>query len=198
MLRRARMSASYMSGVSHAGVGVKNWAGDFDCSVCKRKRLIASEFSKKMQEKRRKDPSSKLKCKQCVESAEKAEREAAAAAAKGGKDDEEEPQVCSSCRQSLPASKFTKPQLKKGPSKQRCSECVAAATEAENKKGALDKEAALEEAKKAAARAEASGTVAEKLATSAKLAALEGEMVTGLKPKKPLYRRGSRNSIKRA
>ena len=30
------------------------WAGNFDCSECGRKRLIADEFSKKMLEKRKK------------------------------------------------------------------------------------------------------------------------------------------------
>ena len=41
--------------VTHAGVAVNNWAGDFECSVCRRKRLTASEFSKKMQERYKKD-----------------------------------------------------------------------------------------------------------------------------------------------
>ena len=53
--------------VTHAGVAVNNWAGDFDCSVCKRKRLTASEFSKQMQEKKRSGQGDALKCKACVE-----------------------------------------------------------------------------------------------------------------------------------
>ena len=32
------------------------WAGNFECASCGRKRLTASEFSKKMVEKSRKDP----------------------------------------------------------------------------------------------------------------------------------------------
>jgi hypothetical protein len=32
------------------------WAGNFDCSVCRRKRLVGSEFSKKMLERARKEP----------------------------------------------------------------------------------------------------------------------------------------------
>ena len=67
--------------VTHAGVAVNNWAGDFDCSVCHRKRLTASEFSKKMQEKKRRGEGG-LKCKPCVEKAAQAERDAAAAAAR--------------------------------------------------------------------------------------------------------------------
>lgn len=171
--------ATYMTGVSHAGVAVNNWAGNFECSVCKRKRLIASEFSKKMQEKRRKEPGALLKCKQCVESAAKAELETAAASVV----ESGESQVCSMCGMTLPTSKFTKPQLKKGPGKQRCVECVAKAQEAEAHASRADKESALAEAKREFARAEASGSAAQKLSASAKLAALEGELVTGLKPK---------------
>lgn len=171
--------ATYMTGVSHAGVAVNNWAGDFECSVCKRKRLIASEFSKKMQEKRRNEPGALLKCKRCVESAAKAELETAAASVV----ESGEPQACSMCKKTLASSKFTKPQLKKGPGKQRCVECVANAQEAEAHAKRADKESALAEAKRELARAEASGSTAQKLSASAKLAALEGELVTGLKPK---------------
>ena len=32
----------------------QQWAGNFDCSECGRKRLIADEFSKKMLDKRKK------------------------------------------------------------------------------------------------------------------------------------------------
>ena len=55
--------------VTHAGVAVNNWAGDFECSVCRRKRLTASEFSKKMQERYKKDGNGALKCKVCVDKA---------------------------------------------------------------------------------------------------------------------------------
>ncbi|KAJ8598280.1 hypothetical protein CTAYLR_006006 [Chrysophaeum taylorii] len=165
-------------GVSHAGVAVSNWAGDFECSVCKRKRLIANEFSKKMQEKRRKDPTAALKCKQCVDAEAKAEQ--AKAAAKGPADGEQH--TCSACAKKIPASRFTKPQLKKGPGKQRCVDCVAKAQEEEATAGQADKAARLAEAKREAERADVSGSAAEKLAASAKVAALEGELVTGLRP----------------
>mgnify|MGYP001405179848 CR=1 FL=1 len=65
--------------VTHAGVAVNNWAGDFECSVCRRKRLTASEFSKKMQERYKKDGNGALKCKICVDKAAADERAAAAA-----------------------------------------------------------------------------------------------------------------------
>ena len=66
--------------VTHAGVAVNNWAGDFECSVCRRKRLTASEFSKKMQERYKKDGNGALKCKICVDKAAADERAAAQAA----------------------------------------------------------------------------------------------------------------------
>lgn len=50
-----------------SGVAVETWAGDFDCSVCRRKRLPAVAFSGNMQQRKRKDPEAALKCKACVE-----------------------------------------------------------------------------------------------------------------------------------
>ena len=43
-----------------------SWAVNFDCSVCRRKRLIAAEFSKGMITKHRADPACALKCLNCV------------------------------------------------------------------------------------------------------------------------------------
>lgn len=157
--------ADYMSGVTHAGVRVQNWAGDFECSVCRRKRLPASEFSKKMQEK--KLQGAPVKCKACVEAA--AQVEQAASKTQGA--------VCSSCKQTRSISKQ---QLRKGPDRQRCSACVERAQRDEAQASQDKKEKALKDAKHAVAVA---ATPAEKLKANAKLAALEGEMVTGLKPK---------------
>ena len=55
--------------VTHAGVAVNNRAGDFECSVCRRKRLTASEFSKKKQERYKKVGNGALQCKVCVDKA---------------------------------------------------------------------------------------------------------------------------------
>jgi len=175
--------------VTHAGVAVNNWAGDFDCSVCHRKRLTASEFSKKMQEKKRRGEGG-LKCKPCVEKAAQAERDAAAAKAAAAPAAPAAAaaaaaaatQVCSACERALPESSFTKPQLKKGPAKQRCQPCIAAADRGEADAADAKKAAALAEAKKAVKIAEATGSAAQKLKANAQLAALEGELVTGLKP----------------
>ena len=93
--------------------------------------------------------------------------------------------VCSSCNVPRPASAYTRNQILKGPTKQRCSECVAkaeaAATAASGAGGEAHQEK-LKEARAAAAKAEASGSAAEKLKASSQVAALEAELVTGLKP----------------
>ena len=67
-------------------VVTNQWAGNYDCEgPCRRKRLMAEEFSKKALERYRKQirqPQGKpmiLRCKQCVAEAERLEREAAAA-----------------------------------------------------------------------------------------------------------------------
>lgn len=186
--------ASYTkdNAVTHAGVKVNNWAGEYECSVCRRKRLTASEFSKKMQERFRAEGNGKLKCKACVEQAAQAERDAAAkkaekagaAAAAAAPGDGGETATCSACKKALPVSAFTKPQLKKGPAKQRCGPCVAAADASEKKAGDDKKTAALADARRDLAKAEASGDATAKLKAASKLSALEGELVTGLKPLK--------------
>ena len=169
--------------VTHAGVAVNNWAGDFECSVCRRKRLTASEFSKKMQERYKKDGNGALKCKICVDKAAADERAAAAAKTKAAAPSATtDTATCAACKENLPVSAFTKPQLKKGPAKQRCQPCIAAADRGEADAADAKKAAALAEAKKAVKVAEATGSAAQKLKANAQLAALEGELVTGLKP----------------
>eukprot|EP00935_MAST-01C_sp_MAST-1C-sp1_P001932 g1932.t1 len=184
--------------VSHAGVAVSGWAGSFDCGVCGRKRLLASEFSKKMLEKKRRDSTMAIKCKSCVETQATEEREAAAKKKKSavgepssifdaGGGEKPELHECARCKQSLPADAFNKNQLRnKGPGKQRCKECVAAAEKEEaaavTKSRETKQTAGLREAKQKAQRAEACGTAAQKLAASSALAAAEAELVTGLKP----------------
>ena len=138
--------------VTHAGVSVNNWAGDFECSVCRGKRLTASEFSKKMQERYKKDGNGALKCKGCVDKAAADER--AAAAAKTQTAGSTETAACSSCKENLPASAFTKPQLKKGPAKQRCQPCILKAEQSEQTSSQDKKAAALQAAREAVAKAE--------------------------------------------
>ena len=62
--------------IAQNSVPMSQWAGNFDCAgECARKRLIGSEFSKAMLEKKRKDANAKIRCKACVEAAAAKERE---------------------------------------------------------------------------------------------------------------------------
>lgn len=191
-------------------VTTDKWAGSYDCSQCRRKRLTASEFSKKAIEKHRAALDEPMKCKSCVEAAAQAERDAAQArravegltitavagtsadgggtssggggGGGGGAAATPEQHECSACSRKLPAAAFSRSNLSKGPGKQRCSECVAAAEKANLEKGDKAAQEKLAAAKAVAAKAEASGTAAEKLAAFSVVAALEAEQVTGLKP----------------
>lgn len=169
-------------------VVTQKWAGEFVCSVCRRKRLTAAEFSKKAIEKHRKEPDAPMKCKTCVEAAAQQERDVAASktaasvAAVPAGEGLSEGHECSSCKNALRATAFSRSNLSKGPGKQRCLECVAEAEKANVTAGDAAFREKLAAAKAAAAKAEASGSVAEKLATSTAVAAIEAQRVTGLKP----------------
>ena len=193
-MKTKRWASSQEMATSSTGGGAdgrSDWAGNFDCSECGRKRLTAQDFSKAQAEKFRKDEKFKMTCKNCVSAKQEKERaDAAARVADAGPkgtlaagDDAEH--VCSSCNVPRPASAYTRNQILKGPTKQRCSECVAkaeaAATAASGAGGEAHQEK-LKEARAAAAKAEASGSAAEKLKASSQVAALEAELVTGLKP----------------
>ena len=172
------------------------WAGDFDCSVCRRKRLIASEFS---QNQIKSKPKDQLTCKQCVADREKAERDAAAAkltaaaaaaalpaAASGASTspaaaDALAPLLCSGCSLSFPSSVYNFNQLKKN-DRRKCKSCVDAVVASDVASVASASQSKLEDAKERVRKSEAGGNVAEKLAASMALANLEGEAVTGLKP----------------
>lgn len=184
-----------------------SWAGSFECAgPCGRKRLVAAEFSKSQLQRRQKDDTVKIKCKQCVEAAATAERQEAAArqaertaaapssvppaaAAIDVSDSEAsvlpappQTQTCSACNKALPADAFNRTQLVKGAGKQRCRECVDKAEQASAAESTVKKDAAIEEARKALQQAEVSGDAAQKLVAASRLSALEGEKVTGLKP----------------
>ena len=85
-------------------------------------------------EKKRSDPTVKIKCKACVAEADEKEREAAAAKAKasggaggaGGGGGGGELLECSACNVKKPQTEFSKGQRNKGPGKQRCVTCVTA------------------------------------------------------------------------
>jgi len=90
---------------------------------------------------------------------------------------------CAQCNQFLNSSLFARGQLmNKGAGKQRCHKCVAEAQEVEAREQLHNRTANLSDARLASKKAEAIGTVGQKLVTSAREAALEAELVTGLKP----------------
>lgn len=190
----------------------KRWAGQFDCEAgtCRRKRLTASEFSRKALDNHRKT-GKPLKCRQCVEAEARKEQEAAAATvnaataastASAKLSDASEVGAaavaasllqlegadtvmyrCGSCHQSLPHDSFNRNQLQKGAEKQRCRSCVQAAEQHEAARVSAAKPERIAAARAAVATAEASGSAAEILRATAALAALEAEAVTGIKPK---------------
>jgi len=185
--RQAQLSqsslSSLMSSTGGGADGRSDWAGDFACVECGRKRLTAAAFSKRSIERHR-TANVPLKCTACVEAAAAKERAAAAAkaaAAPAPADGGGGEVVCSACCKPRPAGDFTRAQLQKG-AKARCGDCVAAAGAAAAAAPSDAWEARYKEAKEAARKAEAVGTAAARLAAASKVAALEGERVTGLKP----------------
>ena len=178
------------------------WSGNFDCTgPCKRKRLVGEEFSKKALEKYRRDGKA-LKCKQCVAAAEAAERKAAqdraeakakakaeaggagagAGAAKSDGDASQPPVTCKACSKSLPASSYNRNQLSKPPGKARCRSCVEEAVAKEAAEVTSTKKERLEKAQKDLEDAKRRGDTKGIIAAESVVAALEAEIVTGLKP----------------
>jgi hypothetical protein len=187
------------------------WAGNFDCTICGSKRLLAESFSKKMMENHRKSGKA-LKCKSCVAAALKLEQDLASAkaaasssslsvlpddiseltlsaaadtadvtAGDGGKSTATA--VCSACLECLPLQSFNKSQLSKGTEKQRCRVCIEAASIAEKNEISASRVKKMEDAKAFLAVAQASGTSIEKLKAASLVAALEAEIVTGISVK---------------
>ena len=180
-------------------VVTNQWAGNFDCEgPCRRKRLMAEEFSNKALEKYRKQirqPQGKpmiLRCKQCVAEAERLEREAAAkkkeaqqttsrpADDSNGK--EEESRECAACSKVLPHSTFNRNQWSKGDGKSRCRQCVEESIQNEAQQQSQSRSDQIVAAKEKVEQAKKSGSASAILAAESELAALEAEKVTGLKP----------------
>ena len=147
-----------------------------------------------MVEKQRKDPNFALKCKACVEAKEQEVRAAAAANAKlkaeetagaagAAGETADSLHECSACKANLPEAAFNRNQLRnKGPGKQRCQTCVQQTEVEEKEKLKANQTAGLNEARQNARRAEAVGTVGQKLVAASLLSAQEAHHVTGLKP----------------
>lgn len=157
------------------------WAGNFDCSICRRKRLIGSEFSKKALERYRKS-GGPLKCKTCTAAQEEKEREAAARKIELDVSSEpKDPVICSSCKKSLDPSQFNRNQLSKK-EKARCRECVenAILQEEKNRKSCTDEK--LSSLRSKVEQMKVSGNIAGLVQAESELSAMEAERVTGLKP----------------
>lgn len=172
-------------------VVTNKWAGTFDCGgTCRRKRLMAEEFSKKALERHRKDSKPLLRCKQCVAAEEQAERENAAKR-KGDDDNSNETRKCAGkCAQVLPKASFNRNQYSKGDGKSRCRECVEQSVKEESENQAKFKEEKITAARKKVEDAKRSGSAQQIIAAESELAALEAEKVTGLKPIKLSAGRG--------
>eukprot|EP00550_Attheya_septentrionalis_P003208 CAMPEP_0198286708 /NCGR_PEP_ID=MMETSP1449-20131203/5705_1 /TAXON_ID=420275 /ORGANISM="Attheya septentrionalis, Strain CCMP2084" /LENGTH=210 /DNA_ID=CAMNT_0043984493 /DNA_START=195 /DNA_END=823 /DNA_ORIENTATION=- len=174
------------------------WAGQFDCTgSCRRKRLVGSEFSNKALERYRMN-GGPLKCKECIQAAEVAERKAAAARrtatatvtsgisnSTGDSTTEITALKCATCQESLSVDKFNKNQVSKGEGKARCRSCVETAIAKEGQSAAASKEAQMAAARERVTKAHSStksNRAMEILGAESALAALEAEHVTGLKP----------------
>ena len=182
------------------------WAGNFDCDFCRRKRLIGDEFSKKALERYRKNGGT-LKCKQCTQQQEEVERQvaaakraavvtatAAAAAAATTTNNNDNNNTASdsqgetllagaTCQKDLTFDHFNKNQWNKGRvGKARCRTCVEQALKNDRQDQIASKEIKLQDAKDNVTRAQASGSASAILKAESELAALEAEIVTGLKP----------------
>lgn len=167
-----------------ANMDPTQWHGAYDCKDCGRKRLPAVEFSNKMVQRARAGDT-KVSCKKCA--AERLERERLDAEAKRNDASEgtssSSTHVCAACGATKPASAFSRAQLNNKGADARCSACVrdAEARDAKDAKESVEKR--LKEARAASAVAEATNAMG-KLGVFAKEAALEAELVTGLKPQR--------------
>ena len=174
-------------------VVTSKWAGNFDCTVCRRKRLMAEEFSKSSLEKYRKTGQA-LRCKQCTAKREQ-EKRAAAAREKADtvksvtvdddRDETNEKRTCAGpCHNSLSKDAYNRNQWSKPEGKSRCRECVEIAVKEESKQQNSKKEDKIEDAQKKIANLRLSKTTTAQqiVAAESELAAIEAEKVTGLKP----------------
>eukprot|EP00238_Polyblepharides_amylifera_P009560 CAMPEP_0196574914 /NCGR_PEP_ID=MMETSP1081-20130531/4516_1 /TAXON_ID=36882 /ORGANISM="Pyramimonas amylifera, Strain CCMP720" /LENGTH=173 /DNA_ID=CAMNT_0041893059 /DNA_START=31 /DNA_END=549 /DNA_ORIENTATION=- len=157
--------------------------------------------------KSRTNPQAVLKCKSCIDLGAVAERDAAAAkraapsaanqrsGSEGGGGFVPVLHVCSACSVALPLEAFSRAQLtQKGPGKQRCANCLNVAGTLEREAGDRRQMEALKEARNESAKLSANGAGArETVVALAREAALEAELVTGLKP----VRLGSGRSLGR-
>ena len=118
-----------------APVVTSKWAGNFDCSVCRRKRLMAEEFSKSSLEKHRKSGQA-MRCKQCTAKQEQEKRAAKAGTTSSNNDandNDNETRTCAGpCHRVLKKDAYNRNQWSKPVGKSRCRECVEKAIQEES------------------------------------------------------------------
>ena len=161
------------------------WHGAFDCSACGRKRLPAVEFSQNMANKARKDPSAQIRCK-----ARRPRRRRSARSRRRRRSFASLRTAIPSRRTSARRARRSSPRTpsraqlnNKGPGKQRCRECCDAAEAEASASASASVDQRLAVARAASKKAEATDAP-DKLAVFAREAALEAELVTGLKPQR--------------
>ena len=182
-------------------VVTNEWAGNLECTgPCRRKRLMGEAFSKKMMERHLKQ-GAPLKCKQCMEAAQAAEREAAAkkqqqqsaqssSSNNTNGNQAEAHRVCAACQKFLPESAYNKNQWRNKPEGQaKCRTCVEQQLKDDQSAQSSAHATKLAEAQRAVAEAK---TPMEKLKAESRLSALQAEKVTGLKPVRMSGGRGGR------
>jgi len=130
----------------------------------------------------------------CVQSAEEAERKAAAARQSLPTDKAtlNEVRKCNLCQIEKGYSDYNRNQWNKGEGKSKCRVCVEKALAEESSQQATAKEQKLQEARAKVAAANKSGDKPTILKVESELAALEAELVTGLKPVRMSGRGGGR------
>lgn len=171
-------------------VVTSKWAGNFDCVVCRRKRLMADEFSKSSLDKHRKTGQA-LRCKRCTAKEEQQKRALAKAKGSGSGgtddngDDKNEKKTCAgSCQKLLSKDSYNRNQWSKPEGKSRCRECVERSIREEAAQQTSAKGGKLEKARKKVEDLKSSkaATAQQILAAESELAAVEAEKVTGLAP----------------
>jgi hypothetical protein len=168
------------------------WAGNFDCTVCRRKRLMADEFSKSSLDKHRKTGQA-LQCKPCVAKQEQEKRMEAARNKDNSNnndnnndddDDNNEKRTCALCNQLLSKDSYNRNQWSKPEGKSRCRSCVEKSIKEDENQQLNNKDGKIDDARKKLEELKLSktATAREIVAAESVVAAFEAEKVTGLKP----------------
>lgn len=168
-------------------VTTTKWAGQYDCSTCHRKRLMATEFSRKRLDKFRQNPSMLLKCQSCVQEQQQQERAASSRVSTTLVETNEMTRTCAACQADRPSRAYNRNQWNKKDS--RCRSCVELAEATAAQQLLQSKETKFQQAQKTLQEARVSGDSKRMVQAESVLAALEAERITGLKPTR--VRRGS-------